>query len=242
MTDKCVLIDNYDSFTYNIVQYLKELGANPRIFKNDEITADELKKLDFSSIIISPGPKTPDEAGISLEVIGEFYRTKKILGVCLGHQCIAQYFGCKVVKAKEPVHGKVSEIYFETDALFEGMKQGFEATRYHSLVVDNNSIPPFIKPLAYAEGVTSKQKDGGIEVWMNGMVEVDNQAKTPFIYTSDLPAYRPPSHLSPLTSHFSPVLMALKHSDYPTYGVQFHPEAILTQDGKKLLKNFLAIC
>lgn len=195
-----ILIDNYDSFTYNIVQYLKELGINPRIFKNDEITVCELKKLDFSSIIISPGPKNPDEAGISMDVVAEFYKTKKILGICLGHQCIAQYFGCKVVKAKEPVHGKTSKIYFEEDLLFDGLEQGFEATRYHSLVVDNKSITNCIKPLAY----TGEMKS-----------------------------------LSPLTFHLSPISMALKHRDYPVYGVQFHPEAILTQCGKKLLKNFL---
>jgi len=190
-----ILIDNYDSFTYNIVQYLKEMGINPKIFKNDEISIEELKKLDktenFSSIIISPGPGNPDTSGISMDVIGEFYKTKKILGVCLGHQCIAQYFGCKIVKAKEPCHGKVSKIYFEeNEKLFAGIEQGFEATRYHSLVVDNDSLTDCIKPIAY-----TKDK----------------------------------------------ILMALKHKEYPVYGVQFHPEAILTQHGKKLLANFLSI-
>lgn len=190
MKDKFILIDNYDSFTYNIVQYLRELGIEPKIFKNDEITISQLKKIQFSSIIISPGPKNPNEAGISMDIIGEFYKTKKILGICLGHQCIAQYFGCKIVKAKLPVHGKVSEIYFEKDGLFEGLEQGFEATRYHSLMVDNNSITNSITPLAYTK---------------------DN------------------------------VLMALKHKDYPIYGVQFHPEAILSQYGKELLSNFINI-
>lgn len=172
------------------MQYLKEFGVVPKVFKNEEISIEELKKIDFSSIIISPGPKNPDEAGISLEVIGEFYKTKKILGVCLGHQCIAQYFGCKIVKA-EPVHGKVSKIYFEVnEELFTGLKQGFEATRYHSLIVDNDSITDCIKPLAY-----TKDK----------------------------------------------ILMALKHKNYPIYGVQFHPEAILTEGGKKLLENFILI-
>lgn len=185
-----ILIDNYDSFTYNIVQYLKELGVEPKVFKNDEITVSELKKLDFSSIIISPGPKNPDEAGISLDVIKEFHKTKKILGVCLGHQCIAQYFGCNIVKSKEPTHGKVSKIYFEEDYLFSGIEQGFEATRYHSLIVDHNSLTSEILPLAHTK---------------------DN------------------------------ILMALKHKTYPVYGVQFHPEAILTQYGKKLLLNFLQI-
>lgn len=182
-----ILIDNYDSFTYNIVQYLKELGIEPRVFKNDEITVDELKKLKFSSIIISPGPKNPDRAGISLEVIKEFHKTKKILGVCLGHQCIAQFFGGKIIKSSEPMHGKVSKIYFIPDALFEGLEQGFEATRYHSLIVDNDSLPECLLPIAYAEEV----------------------------------------------------LMAIKHKDYPLYGVQFHPEAILTEGGKRLLKNFV---
>lgn len=196
MRGKCdlILIDNYDSFTYNLVQYLKELGVEPKVFKNDEITVSELKNLDFSSIIISPGPKNPDEAGISLEVIKEFHKTKKILGVCLGHQCIAQYFGCKITKAKdlgfEPMHGKISKIYFEEDCLFTGIEQGFEATRYHSLIVDTNSLTTEILPLAY-----TKDK----------------------------------------------ILMALKHKTYPTYGVQFHPEAILTQYGKQLLSNFMQI-
>lgn len=200
-----ILIDNYDSFTYNIVQYLKELGVEPEIFKNDEITVDELKKLDFSSIIISPGPKNPDEAGISMDVIAEFHKTKKILGVCLGHQCIAQHFGCRVVKSKEPVHGKVSKIYFEDDKLFEGLEQGFEATRYHSLEVENESVKDCIVPLAYADEVKSKKQKA----------KSDEKA--------------------------SCSLMALKHKQYPIYGVQFHPEAILTQGGKKLLKNFLEI-
>lgn len=189
-----ILIDNYDSFTYNIVQYLKELGVEPKVFKNDEITISELKKMDragyFKSIVISPGPKNPDESGISMDVVGEFYKTKKILGVCLGHQCIAQYFGCKIIKDKNPMHGKVSKIYFNPAPLFVGLEQGFEATRYHSLIVDGNSLTDVIKPIAYNE---------------------------------------------------DKILMAIKHRDYPVYGVQFHPEAILTQGGKRLLKNFIGI-
>lgn len=190
-----LLIDNYDSFTYNIVQYLRELGINPQVFKNDEISVEELKKMNFSSIIISPGPKNPDGAGISLEVVSKFYKSKKILGICLGHQCIAQYFGAKIVKAKEPMHGKVSKIYFRDKCgskcdIFNGLEQGFEATRYHSLIVDEKTLPPFITPIAHTE---------------------------------------------------NNLLMGIKHKDYPVYGVQFHPEAILTQDGKKLLKNFVEI-
>lgn len=187
-----ILIDNYDSFTYNIVQYLKELGVNPIIFKNDETTISELKKIDkeqsFSSILISPGPKNPDGAGISMEVINEFHKTKKILGVCLGHQCIAQYFGGKVVKSQKPVHGKVSKIYFKKDDIFKDLKQGFDATRYHSLEVEKTSLPDCIIPIAHTK---------------------DN------------------------------IIMALRHRDYPTYGIQFHPEAILTHGGKILLSNFI---
>lgn len=186
-----ILIDNYDSFTYNIVQYLLELGVDLRVFKNDEITIEELKKLDFSSIVISPGPGTPDNAGISLDVIKEFAPHKKILGVCLGHQCIAQNFGCKIIKAQEPCHGKVSEIIFAQDEkLFAGITQGFKATRYHSLIVDSESISPEIIPIAHTQGE---------------------------------------------------VIMALKHTIYPVWGVQFHPEAILSEYGKRLFKNFLEL-
>lgn len=185
-----ILIDNYDSFTYNIVQYLKELGIEPKVFKNDEISIDELKNMEFSSIVISPGPKNPDESGISMDVVREFHQTKKILGICLGHQCIAQFFGAKIIKDKEPYHGKVSKIYFEgvNEGLFEGLEQGFEATRYHSLIVEKESLPECLAPIARTE---------------------------------------------------DDILMGIKHKSYPLYGVQFHPEAILTQGGKKLLENFV---
>lgn len=217
-----ILIDNYDSFTYNIVQYLKELGVNPVVFKNDEITVDELKKLDFDSIIISPGPKNPDQSGISMDVIGEFYKTKKILGICLGHQCIAQYFGAKIIKDKEPIHGKVSNIYFSPDPIFEGLEQGFEATRYHSLIVDSKSLTECIKPIAFTghceEG---RSHDAAIQEKVFGLLHcVRNDIKN---------------------EKTKSILMALKHKDYPVYGVQFHPEAILTQGGKKLLGNFIGI-
>lgn len=201
-----ILIDNYDSFTYNVVQYLKELGIEPKVFKNDEISVKELKKMDFSSIVISPGPKNPDESGISMDVISEFYKTKKILGICLGHQCIAQYFGARIVKG-EPVHGKVSKIYFNENELFDGLEQGFEATRYHSLIVDNQSLPECLIPIACTE---AKQNE--------------NHASM---------------HLCFFASNS--LIMGIKHKNYQTYGVQFHPEAILTQGGKKLLKNFLNI-
>lgn len=183
-----ILIDNYDSFTYNIVQYLCELGAEPRVFKNDKITTDDLRKMDFEHIIISPGAGTPDNAGVSLDVIKEFYKTKKVLGVCLGHQCIAQFFGAKIVKDICPCHGKVSSISHSTSKLFTGIPQNFEVTRYHSLVVED--VPSELK-------ITAKTADG--------------------------------------------IVMALEHEKYALYGVQFHPEAVLTQYGHELLENFLKI-
>lgn len=180
-----ILIDNYDSFTYNIVQYLQELGVEPKVFENDKITINELKQLNFNSIIISPGAGNPDTAGISTDVIKEFYKTKKILGICLGHQCIAQFFGGKIVKSPNPTHGKTSKIFFdEQSKLFKGLPQGFEVTRYHSLEVKDVPLK-----------VTAKTVDGTI--------------------------------------------MAIEHETLPVYGVQFHPEAILTQYGHELLYNFI---
>ncbi len=181
-----ILIDNYDSFTYNIVQYLRELGVNPLIFENDKVTIEQLHTLNFNKIIISAGAGNPDNSGISLSVIAEFYKTKKILGICLGHQCIAQFFGANIVKT-EPVHGKTSQIYFDENCeLFKGIPQGFEACRYHSLAVENSPAELM---------VTAWTKDR--------------------------------------------INMAIRHLKCPVYGVQFHPEAILTQYGKKLVENFL---
>lgn len=187
-----ILIDNYDSFTYNIVQYLQELGVKPRVFKNDEVTIEELKNIDFNSVIISPGPGNPcdkNSTGVCEDIVKEFYTTKKILGVCLGHQLIASHFGARIVKDPEPYHGKTSKIYIERESkLFKDIPNGFEATRYHSLkAVD---LPHCIIPLAYTD---------------------------------------------------DKILMALKHRDYEVYGVQFHPEAILTQYGHRLFENFLNI-
>lgn len=186
-----IIIDNYDSFTYNIVEYVKILGFNPKVFKNDEISIEDLKNINFSSIIISPGPGEPYDGGISIDVIKKFYKTKKILGVCLGHQIIAACFKAKVVKSKEPFHGKTSRIYFEgNEPLFSSFKQGFNATRYHSLIVDNNSINKKIKVIAKTE---------------------DN------------------------------LIMGIKIEGYKIYGIQFHPESILTQNGIKLIENFIGI-
>ncbi len=183
-----ILIDNYDSFTYNLVQYLRELGIEPIVFKNDKISIRELREMNFSSVLISPGPSNPDNAGICMEVINEFKASKKILGICLGHQCIAQYFGAKIIKLSNPTHGKVSKIFYnENEKLFEGIPQRFLATRYHSLTVDSSEIPPEVEVVA-----TTEDK----------------------------------------------IIMALKHKLYKIYGVQFHPEAILTEYGKVLLQNF----
>lgn len=186
-----ILIDNYDSFTYNIVQYLEELGIEPKIFENDKVTIDELKSLDFDSIIISPGAGNPDTAGISMAVLEEFYKTKKILGICLGHQCIAKFFGANIAKSKNPTHGKTSKIFVcENSKLFKNLPKNFDVTRYHSLEVDKSSLPSNLK-------ITAETQDG--------------------------------------------IIMALEHNALPIHGVQFHPEAILTQYGHELLRNFIDI-
>ena len=186
-----ILIDNYDSFTYNVVQYLEELGIEPKIFENDKVTIDELKSLDFDSIIISPGAGNPNTAGISMVVLEEFYKTKKILGICLGHQCIAKFFGANIAKSKNPTHGKTSKIFVcENSKLFKNLPKNFDVTRYHSLEVEKSSMPSSLK-------ITAETQDGTI--------------------------------------------MALEHDALPIYGVQFHPEAILTQYGHELLRNFIEI-
>lgn len=186
-----ILIDNYDSFTYNIVQYLQELGIEPLVFENDKITVEELKKINFSSIIISPGAGNPDTAGISMEVIKEFYKTKKILGICLGFQCLAQFFNAEIVKDKFPMHGKVSEIeVLENSKLFKNLPEKFLVTRYHSLIVDKSTVNPPMR-------ITAKTKDS--------------------------------------------IIMAIEHESLPLYGIQFHPEAILTEYGHELLENFIKI-
>jgi anthranilate synthase/aminodeoxychorismate synthase-like glutamine amidotransferase len=188
---KTIVLDNYDSFTYNLVQYLEEIACEPvAVFENDKITARELASMSFSNLIISPGPGNPDNSGICLEAIKALHQTKKILGVCLGHQCIGQFFGAKIVKAKEPMHGKCSNIFFtQNETLFAGLDQGFSATRYHSLVIDPATLPRDLLAIAHTEDNT---------------------------------------------------IMGIRHRIYPIFGVQFHPEAILTQGGKTLLRNFLA--
>lgn len=185
-----IIIDNYDSFTYNLVEYFKILGINPIIFKNDKITLKEIEKLDFKNIVISPGWGTPNNAGISMPLIDKYHSSKKILGVCLGHQCICKYFGSEIIKAEFPMHGKISEIFFNKDEeLFKDIKSPLKVTRYHSLIVKNN-VPKCIKVIA---------KTAANEI------------------------------------------MAVKHTKYKVYGVQFHPEAILTDFGIKILENFIKL-
>jgi len=185
-----LVIDNYDSFTYNLVQYLNELGAQTQVFRNDKITIDEIKALGPERILVSPGPCTPQEAGISVDVIRGFAGKLPILGVCLGHQAIGAAFGAKVIRAKNIMHGKTSDIHHDGRTIFKGLPEPFAATRYHSLIVERESLPAFLEVSAWT-------KDGQI--------------------------------------------MGLRHKEFRVEGVQFHPESILTKEGKKLLANFLAL-
>ncbi len=179
------LIDNYDSFTYNLVQYMAELGAEPRVFRNDEVTVAELAE--FDGIVISPGPGTPADAGVSNQAVRELSGRVPILGVCLGHQCIGEVFGGRVVR-NEPAHGKTSWIRHDNSGVMAGVTDPFEATRYHSLIVERASVPAELV-------VTAWTADGTV--------------------------------------------MGLRHARHPTYGVQFHPESVLTKEGKKVIGNFI---
>ena len=183
-----LMLDNYDSFTYNLVQYLGELGAEVSVFRNDRISVQEVEALRPSHIVISPGPCTPNEAGITLELIARLAGRVPLLGVCLGHQAIGQAFGGKVVRAQKVMHGKASRIGHDGAGLFEKIPNQFIATRYHSLVVERASLPGCLE-------VTAQAEDGEI--------------------------------------------MGLRHRSLPVEGVQFHPEALLTEHGHKMLQNFI---
>jgi anthranilate synthase/aminodeoxychorismate synthase-like glutamine amidotransferase len=184
-----LVIDNYDSFTYNIVQYLGELGAEMQVRRNDEVSIDEIENdLRPEKILISPGPGTPDDAGVSLKVLEKFAERLPILGVCLGHQAIGQLFGGRVVRAPEPIHGKPVEICHDGKTIFDGLTYRFRAARYHSLVVERETLPDALE-------ISATSPDG--------------------------------------------LIMALRHKTLKIEGVQFHPESILTKEGKKLLQNFL---
>ncbi len=187
-----LVIDNYDSFTYNLFQYLGELGADLRVFRNDRITLEEIEKMSPRGLVISPGPGRPEDAGISMAAIEHFAPKKMpILGVCLGHQSIGQVFGGKVIGAGRIMHGKTSLIRHTGAPLFNGVEDPFEATRYHSLLVERKSFPEALQ-------ITAETAEGEI--------------------------------------------MGLQHKEFPTHGVQFHPESILTSAGKRILNNFLKIC
>ena len=185
-----LVIDNYDSFTYNLVQYLGELGADLRVVRNDAATLDQIAKLSPEKIVISPGPGTPDDSGITLDVIRAFHARTPILGVCLGHQAIGQAFGGRVSRARRQMHGKTSEITHDGKGVFRGLPSPFLATRYHSLAVLDEGFPAELE-------ISARAEDGEI--------------------------------------------MGLRHRRYPVEGVQFHPESILTDQGKALLRNFLAL-
>jgi anthranilate synthase component 2 len=183
-----LLIDNYDSFVYNLARYVQELGEVPLVRRHDAVTVDEIGALGPSHIIISPGPCTPAEAGISTEVVRQLGERIPVLGVCLGHQCIGAAYGAEIVRAGRPMHGKPSRIHHQAQGLFAGLPSPFTATRYHSLVIAPASVPPELK-------VTATSEDGEI--------------------------------------------MAVQHASNPVYGVQFHPESVLSEQGYRLLDHFL---
>ena len=185
-----IIIDNYDSFTYNLVQYIGAINPELKVYRNDKITLDEIKNISPQRIVISPGPGVPEDAGISIDIIKLFKRDMPIFGICLGHQAITVAFGGKVGRANEIVHGKTSKIHHIGSAIFKDIPEKFEATRYHSLVATEDSFPSELK-------VTARTDNG--------------------------------------------LIMALEHEDYPIYGVQFHPESIVTEHGMKMVQNFLEV-
>ena len=185
-----LMIDNYDSFTFNLVQYLGEIGEDIKVYRNDKISLEEVIQMSPDHIVISPGPCTPNEAGVSLELIGKLGGKIPILGVCLGHQAIGQAYGGNVIRAQNLMHGKTSVIHHDGKTIFEGIESPFTATRYHSLIVERDSLPECLEISAWTE-------QGEI--------------------------------------------MGLRHKEHVVEGVQFHPESILTEHGKKLLKNFLQL-
>ena len=185
-----LIIDNYDSFTYNLVQYIGALNPDLEVYRNDKITLDEIKNISPQRIVISPGPGVPEDAGISIDIIKTYKGDIPIFGICLGHQAITVAFGGKVDRANEIVHGKTSKIHHTGSAIFKDIPEKFEATRYHSLVAMEDSFPSELK-------VTARTDNG--------------------------------------------LIMALEHEDYPIYGVQFHPESIVTEHGMKMVQNFLEV-
>ena len=186
-----LMIDNYDSFVYNLVRYFEEIGEQIEVVRNDKININRINENKYSGIVISPGPKNPKEAGFSLDVIHKFKGKIPILGICLGHQCIGYYFGGEIIKGQIPMHGKISEVIHTGQGLFHNVKMPLNVTRYHSLIVNKESLPKELE-------VTAEASDN--------------------------------------------VIMGIKHKTMPIYGVQFHPEAELTEEGHKLLENFIVEC
>ncbi|MEA2683614.1 MAG: anthranilate synthase component [Chloroflexota bacterium] len=191
MTRRLLVVDNYDSFTYNLVQYLGELGEVPEVVRNDALTLSQVAAMSPLGVVISPGPCTPGEAGISTDLVRELGPELPVLGVCLGHQCIGEAYGASIVRAPVVMHGKLSSIHHDGRGVFAGMGDPFTATRYHSLVIDPATVPDSLE-------VTARTDDG--------------------------------------------VIMGVRHREHPVEGVQFHPESILTQDGHRLLGNFVDAC
>ena len=186
-----LMIDNYDSFVYNLVRYFEELGEEVLVVRNDKVTLEDIDKMNLEGIIISPGPKSPKESGICLDIIDKFKGRIPILGICLGHQCIGHYFNGVIKKGKTPIHGKTSLVNHNDKGLFKGVKNPLRVTRYHSLIIEKESIPKCLE-------ITSETFDG--------------------------------------------VIMGVSHRDYIIEGVQFHPEAELTEEGHKILENFIKLC
>jgi anthranilate synthase/aminodeoxychorismate synthase-like glutamine amidotransferase len=189
--DMVFVLDNYDSFTYNLVQYLGELGARPLVRRNDQVTLDEIAAMAPSHIVISPGPGRPEDAGLTPDVIRRFGATTPVLGVCLGHQAIGMVYGGRVVRAPAPLHGKTSIVEHDGRGIFAGLACPFEAARYHSLIVAQEGLPEVLEVSARTRG--------------------------------------------------DALIMGLRHRAYPVHGVQFHPESVLTGEGRQLLRNFLAL-
>ena len=185
-----LMIDNYDSFVYNLVRYFEELGEEIIIYRNDKITIKDIESMNIDGIVISPGPKSPNEAGLSLDIIDKFKDRLPILGICLGHQCIGHYFNAVVKKGNEPVHGKIFNITHNNKGIFKNVKNPLRVTRYHSLIVDKENFPDDLEIISETE---------------------------------------------------DKIIMGIKHKEYHIYGVQFHPEAEMTEEGHKILNNFIKI-
>jgi len=186
-----LMIDNYDSFVYNLVRYIEEIGEKVEVVRNDKVNMNLIDKNKYLGIIISPGPKNPEQAGLSLDIIDKFKGKIPILGICLGHQCIGHYFGGRIVKGEKPMHGKISEITHNNKGIFYNVKNPLKVTRYHSLIIEKEKLPEELE-------ITAETSDK--------------------------------------------VIMGIRHNKFPIYGIQFHPEAELTEEGHKILENFILEC